>query len=185
MVWQDNLAVFFWCEDRGSFWSISIRQWISWRIRVNFKTSVTWHSWLWEVNTPAIELIMIASNLGKGSNSPFEWSALLPLPDHQQQWTLHQPRKRPHYDAIQVRNFYITLQGQYHGMTCIMRSSTRSKEDQMIIPSTPDTTSRYKFSPIIFTERCHTLELFHRANQGWRNKISRSKDSKFWTLADK
>ena len=120
-------------------------KWISWRIRVDFNTSMIWHSWLREVNTSAIELIMIASNLGKGSNSPFEWSALLPLPDHQQQWTLHQPRQRPHHDAIQVSKFYFLSQGQYHGMICIMRSSTRSKEDQMIIPSTPDTTSRYEF----------------------------------------
>ena len=54
-------------------------------------------------------------------------------------------RKPPHYGAIQVSKFYFLSQGQYHGMICIMRSSTRSKEDQMIIPSTPDTTSRYEF----------------------------------------
>ena len=36
----------------------------------------------------------------------------------------------------------LDLQGQYHGMISIMRSSTRSKVDQMIFPSSPDTTSR-------------------------------------------
>ena len=39
--------------------------------------------------------------------------------------------------------------------------------------------------PIIFTKRCHTLELFHQANQGWRSKMSCSKDSIFWTLANR
>ena len=120
-------------------------KWISGRIRVDFNTSMIWHSWLREVNTSAIELIMIASNLGKGSNSPFEWSALLLLFDHQQQWTLHQPRKRPHHNAIQVSNYYFLLQGKYHRMICIMKSSIRSKDDQMIISRTPDTTSRYNF----------------------------------------
>ena len=60
------------CEERGSLQSISIHQRISRWIRVNFKTSVNWHSWFREVNTLAIELIMIASTLGKGSNSLFE-----------------------------------------------------------------------------------------------------------------
>ena len=72
VIWHVNHAVFFLCEDRGSLRSISIRQRISRRIRVDFKTSVIWHSWFREVNTSAIELIMIASTLGKGSNSLFE-----------------------------------------------------------------------------------------------------------------
>ena len=38
----------------------------------------------------------------------------------------------------------LNSQGQYYGMMSIMRSK-RSKEDQMIFSSSPDTTSRYKF----------------------------------------
>jgi len=84
VVWQDNHAVFSLCEDRGSIRSISIRQWILRQIRVDFKESVTWHSQLQEVYNPAIELVMIASDLEKGSSFSFERSVLLSLPDHQQ-----------------------------------------------------------------------------------------------------
>ena len=52
-------------------------------------------------------------------------------------------------------------------------------------PEHPRHHIKVRIFPIIFTKRCHTLELFSQANQGWRNKMSRSKDSKFWTLADR
>ena len=162
---------------------MSIHQWISRRIRVDFKKSVTWHSQLREVNNPGIELIVIASDLVKGSSFPFKLGALLSLPDHQQQGTLHRSDTQPHCDVIKVSN-YIHPQGQYHGMMSIVRSSTRSKEDQMIFLSTPDTTSRYEFFQWLL--RCGAMfwKISSGITQVDENEMSHSKDSKFWTLAE-
>ena len=52
-------------------------------------------------------------------------------------------------------------------------------------PEHPRHHIKVRFFPITFAKRCHTLELSRQANQGWRNKMSCSKGSKFWTLADR
>ena len=172
MVWQDNHAVFFLCEDRGSLRTISSRQWISRRIRVDFKKSVTWHSWLREVNTSAIELIMIASNLKKGLNSQFEWSALLSLPDHQQQWTLHRSDKQPHFDAIKVSNHTLSSgavprDDKYHEKFYTIK---RGPND---IPEHPRHNIKVRIFPMTLTMRCYTLENFVRLNPSrWKWSVS-------------
>ena len=144
MVRQDNHAVSPLCEDRGSFRSFSIRQWISRQIRVDFKMSVTWHSWFREVNTLAIELIMIASTLVKGSNSLFEEvlycrCLITNNKEHCIDWISS-------HTTMQSRwVFILNPEGKYHGMISIMRSSTRSKRTKWYSQCTPDTTSKYDF----------------------------------------
>ena len=161
MIWQDNHAVFSLCEDRGSLRSISICQRISRQIQVDFKTSVTWHSWPRKVNTPAIDLIMIASDLGKGSSSPYEWSALLSLSDHQQQWTLHRSDKQPHFDAIKVSNHTLSSGAvprgdKYHDKFDMIKRGSNDK------PEYPRHHIKVRIFLTIFMMQCSTLEILVR-----------------------
>ena len=183
MIWQDNHDVFFLYEDRGSLRSILIRQWISRQIWINFKTSVIWHSWFWEVNTSAIELIMIAYNLGKGSNSPLNevlYCRCLITNNNE-----HSISQESDHITMQSRLVISNTSGTVPWDDMYHEKFNPIKRGPSDNPEYPRHHIKVQVLPITFIKRCHTLELFCQTNQGWRNKISHSKGSKFWTLADR
>ena len=81
--------------------------------------------------------------------------------------------------------FILNPEGKYHGMISIMRSSTRSKRTKWYSQCTPDTTSRYKFFRQLPWCGAPLWKFSSGLIQADRIKMSHSKDSKFWTLADR